>query len=81
LSTLSRVGTIIAVIFLLGILPLLSGRDIAASIFRTRYAEGEMTPEALDAIRRELGLEAGPLGAFFAWVGKAVQGDFGVSWT
>ncbi|MGY3127767.1 peptide/nickel transport system permease protein [Agrococcus sp. UYP33] len=81
ISTLSRVGTILVVIFLLGILPLLSGRDIAASVFRTRYAEGEMTPEALEAIRRELGLEAGPLGAFFAWVGKAVQGDFGVSWT
>ncbi|MET4098536.1 peptide/nickel transport system permease protein [Agrococcus sp. UYP10] len=81
ISTLSRIGTIIAVIFLLGILPLLSGRDIAASVFRTRYAEGEMTPEALESIRSELGLEAGPLGAFFAWVGNAVQGDFGVSWT
>ena len=81
ISTLSRVATIIGVIFLLGILPLLSGRDIAVSVFRTRYSEGEMTPEALDAIRQELGLEAGPIGAFFAWVGKAIQGDFGVSWT
>lgn len=81
ISTLSRIGTILVVIFLLGILPLLSGRDVAASIFRTRYAEGEMTPEALEAIRRELGLEGGPVGAFLAWIGRAVQGDFGVSWT
>ncbi len=81
ISTVSRVATILVVIFLLGILPLLSGRDIAASIFRTRYAEGEMTPEALEAIRREIGLDGGVLGAFFAWLGKAVQGDFGLSWT
>ena len=37
ISTLSRVGTICLVIFLLGILPLLSGRDVAVSVFRTRY--------------------------------------------
>ncbi len=81
ISTLSRIGTILVVVFLLGILPLLSGRDIAESVFRTRYSEGEMTPEALEAIRQELGLDQGVLGAFFAWVGNAVQGDFGVSWT
>ena len=81
ISTLSRVVTILLVVFLLGILPMLSGRDIAASVFRTRYAEGEMTPEALEAIRQELGLDGGPLGAFFAWFGNAIQGDFGVSWT
>lgn len=81
ISTLSRILTICLVIFLLGILPLLSGRDVAVTVFRTRYSEGEMTPEALDAIRRELGLEGGALGAFFAWVGNALQGDFGVSWT
>lgn len=81
ISTLSRVGTICLVIFLLGILPLLSGRDVAVSVFRTRYSEGEMTPAALEAIRQELGLDSGPFGAFLAWLGNAVQGDFGVSWT
>ncbi len=81
ISTASRIGTILLVIFLLGILPLLSGRDIAATVFRSRYAEGEMTPAALEAIRQELGLDGGPVGAFFAWLGNAVQGDFGVSWT
>lgn len=77
----SRIATILMVIFLLGILPLLSGRDVAASVFRARYAEGEMTDEALEAIRRELGLEGGPFGAFVSWIGNALQGDFGVSWT
>ena len=81
ISMLSRIATILAVIFLLGILPILSGRDIATSVFRSRYSEGEMTPEALEAIRLELGLDDGVLGAFFVWVGNALRGDFGVSWT
>ncbi|UBH07437.1 ABC transporter permease [Leucobacter sp. Psy1] len=80
ISTVSRIVTILGVIFLLGILPILSGRDIAMSVFRSRYAEGEASPEALESIRDELGLDGGALGAFFAWLGNAVQGDFGVSW-
>ena len=79
-STFSRVVTILGVVFLLGILPLLSGRDIAASVFRARYSEGEMTPEVLDGIRAGLGLDGGVFGAFFVWLGNAVQGDFGTSW-
>ncbi|UOQ59320.1 ABC transporter permease subunit [Leucobacter rhizosphaerae] len=81
ISTLSRIVTILAVIFLLGILPLLTGRDIAESVYRSRYSEGEMSPEALAGIREELGLDGGVLGAFFTWIGNALQGDFGVSWT
>lgn len=80
ISTASRIVTILGVIFLLGVLPLLSGRDIAKSVFRARYSEGEMTPELLEGIRRELGLDGGVFGAFFAWIVNAVQGDFGTSW-
>lgn len=79
-SIASRVVTVVLVVFLLGILPILSGRDVAVSVFRSRYSEGEMTPEALESIRQELGLDAGVLGSFFVWVKKALQGDFGVSW-
>ena len=80
ISTISRIVTILLVIFLLGILPLLSGRDLAMSVFRSRYTEGEATPEQLDAIRQELGLDGGPIGVFFSWIGGVLQGDFGVSW-
>lgn len=76
----SRIVTILVVVFILGIMPLLSGRDIAMSVYRSRYAEGEVSPGALEAIRKELGLEGGPLGVFFNWLGGAVRGDFGVSW-
>jgi len=80
ISMTSRIVTILLVIFLLGILPLLSGRDIAMSVFRSRYAEGEATPEQLEAIRQELGLDGGPIGVFLSWIGGALRGDFGVSW-
>ena len=80
-SAVSRVVTILAIVFLLGILPLLSGRDVALSVYRSRYAEGEPSPAELDEIRQELGLDGGPLGTFFSWFGHAIRGDFGVSWT
>ncbi|MFT4297457.1 MAG: ABC transporter permease subunit [Micropruina sp.] len=72
--------TIVAVIFLLSILPTLSGRDVAVSIYRARFSEGEIAPEALEAIRREIGADQSPLTSFFAWLGKALRGDFGESW-
>lgn len=80
ISGISRTVTILAVVFLIGILPLLTGRDVAMSVYRTRYAEGAVDPQALEAIRQDLGIENGPIGAFFAWFGNAIQGDFGVSW-
>ncbi|MFT3796863.1 ABC transporter permease subunit [Microbacterium sp.] len=76
----SRVVTIVGVVFLLSIIPLLSGRDQAVSIFRARSAEGEITEEALEAIRREIGLDAGPFGSFTTWFGGVLRGDLGVSW-
>lgn len=39
------------------------------------------TPEAVAALRHELGLEAGALGRYGAWVGGMVTGDFGISYT
>lgn len=81
IAGLSRVVMIFLVVFLLGVLPLLSGRDVATSVYRARYAEGEIDPQALEAIRQELGLENGVFGAFIAWLGNAVRGDLGTSWT
>ncbi len=37
------------------------------------------TPEAVAAIRQELGLDRTPVTRYFDWLGSAVQGDFGVS--
>jgi len=38
-------------------------------------------PEALNALRDELDLNASPIKRYFGWLGAIVQGDFGVSYT
>lgn len=78
--TASRVVTVLGVVLLLGMLPWLSDRDPALSILRARSAEQEATEEALDAIRRDLGLDVGPLRMFWDWFTGIVQGDPGTSW-
>ena len=37
------------------------------------------TPEAVAAIRKQLGLDQPPVTRYFQWLGAAIQGDFGVS--
>jgi len=39
------------------------------------------SPETLAALRSELGLDAGPVARYLAWVGGMVTGDFGISYT
>ncbi len=76
----SRVVAVCGVVVIVGLLPWLSGRDPARSILRARSAEQEATPEALNAIRRELGLDAGPARMFADWLAGLLRGDAGTSW-
>ena len=39
------------------------------------------TPENLTALRAELGLDAGPMARYLAWVGGMLTGDLGISYT
>jgi peptide/nickel transport system permease protein len=39
------------------------------------------TPEAVAALRAELGLEAGAVSRYLGWVGGMLTGDFGISYT
>jgi peptide/nickel transport system permease protein len=39
------------------------------------------TPEAVAALRAELGLDAGPVARYLGWVGGMLRGDFGISYT
>lgn len=77
---ISRAGALALIVAVVGLLPWLSGRDPALSVLRARSAEQEPTKEALDAVRRELGLGAGPLALFGDWFGDVLRGDFGRSW-
>jgi peptide/nickel transport system permease protein len=78
---LSRLGALALITVVVGLLPWLSGRDPALSVLRARSAEQEPTPEALDAVRRQLGLDAGPVDVFTGWVSGLLRADLGRSWT
>jgi peptide/nickel transport system permease protein len=77
---LSRFLTLAAVVFIIGVLPWLSGRDPALQILRARSAEQVPTDEALAGIRSEIGLDSGPFVLFGKWLAKLLQGDAGTSW-
>ncbi|MFC6356700.1 ABC transporter permease subunit [Luethyella okanaganae] len=79
-TSASRVATLCGVVFLIGLLPWLSGRSPEITVLRARYAELEPTPEVLASIRAQLGLDRGPLGLFGDWLGGVLTGDWGTSW-
>lgn len=80
LPTLSRLLTLGGVVVLVGLLPWLSGRDPALSILRARAGDQNPTPEALAAIREQLGLAMGPLEKLQHWFTGLLHGDAGTSW-
>lgn len=80
LGTLSRIASAIALLLVAGALPWLSRTDPAAAVLRARYAELEPTPQALAAIREELGLDGGPVQASLRWWSGVLRGDLGHSW-
>ena len=77
---LTRLLCLLAVLTAVGLLPWLSGRDPALTVLRARSAEQEATPEALAAIREDLGLGAGPLSLLRSWASGLLRGDLGTSW-
>ncbi|MFE2754894.1 ABC transporter permease subunit [Actinosynnema sp. NPDC059335] len=79
-ALVARVVGLAAVVAVVGLLPWSSGRDPALSVLRARSAEQEPTAEALAAVRRELGLDAGPVALFGDWLGGVLRGDLGRSW-
>ncbi|MGK5696012.1 ABC transporter permease subunit [Streptomyces sp. URMC 128] len=79
-ATLTRLLCLIAVLAAVGLLPWLSGRDPALAVLRARSAEQDPTKEALDSVRRDLGLDAGPLSLLAHWASDLLHGDLGTSW-
>ncbi|WP_433546564.1 ABC transporter permease subunit [Streptomyces sp. CA-294286] len=69
-------GLLVAV----ALLPWLSRTDPALTVLRTRSAEQNPTPEALAAVREQLGLDDGPLTLLGRWCGGLLRGDAGTSW-
>lgn len=79
-AALIRVLCLIAVLAAVGLLPWLSGRDPALAVLRARSAEQNPTEEALDSVRQDLGLDAGPLSLLGGWASDLLHGDLGASW-
>ena len=48
--------------------------------FAQTYLGQSATPQAVENIRRELGLDQPAVTRYLSWLGGAVQGDFGTSW-
>ncbi|GAA2664833.1 ABC transporter permease subunit [Streptomyces vastus] len=63
-----------------GLLPWLSRTDPALTVLKARSAERDPTPEALEAVRSQLGLDTGPLRLLGSWLGGLLRGDAGRSW-
>ncbi|MDQ0751498.1 peptide/nickel transport system permease protein [Streptomyces africanus] len=79
-AALTRLFCLITVLAAVGLLPWLSGRDPALAVLRARSAEQDRTEEALDSVRRDLGLDAGPLSLLGGWASDLLHGDLGTSW-
>lgn len=77
---LSRVGALLAVVMVIGMLPWLSGQSPEYTVLRARYADLEATPESLAMVRAELGLDRGPVVVFLDWFAGMLTGNFGRSW-
>ncbi|MBC3762157.1 ABC transporter permease subunit [Quadrisphaera sp. RL12-1S] len=76
----SRLGAVAAALVVVGVLPWLSGRDPALTVLRARSEEQVATPEALAAVRADLGLAPTAGEQLLRWAGGVVRADLGASW-
>ena len=72
---------IIAVVsFLIFLSPLVSGIDPATAVMQAQVLDRQPTPEAVERMKRELGLDRPLLVQYAAWVGRVARGDMGISY-
>jgi peptide/nickel transport system permease protein len=61
--------------------PMLSEGDPARTILLANSNALDLPPEAVEALRKELGLDRSLTVQYFSWLGKALTGDFGKSFS
>jgi ABC-type dipeptide/oligopeptide/nickel transport system permease component len=72
---------VLAASLLVFLLPRLAGVDTARSVVRSRVAEAEPDPEVAARVTRELGLDRSWAEQFLRWLGRALTGDLGLSFS
>ena len=80
---LQRVTAFATILFvaswLIFLLPYLTGVDPVMSIIRARVGERVIQPEAVEALRQELGLNKSAVAQYQDWLGRLLRGDLGLS--
>ncbi|MER8158747.1 ABC transporter permease subunit [Streptomyces sp. NPDC094472] len=80
LSALWRLALAGVLLCGIGLLPWLSRTDPARTVLKAREADREPSPELLESLRSQLGLDAGPLRLLGRWLAGLPHGDAGRSW-
>jgi len=76
---LQRLGLSAGLLLAVSIL-IFGGVEALPGDFAQTYLGQSATPQAIENIRSQLGLERPITTRYFEWLGNAVQGDFGESW-
>ena len=72
---------IVAVVsFLIFLSPLISGIDPATAVLQAQVLDRQPTPEAVERMKGELGLDRPLLLQYAAWLGRVARGDMGRSY-
>jgi peptide/nickel transport system permease protein len=75
------VGTLLIVSFLVFLIPYLTPGDPARKILRARVNGLDVDPAALENLRHKYGLDRPLLAQYWDWLGNALRGDLGLSYT
>jgi peptide/nickel transport system permease protein len=75
------VGTLVVVSFVVFLIPYLTPGDPARKILRARVSDLDADPAALERLREQYGLDRPLLVQYGDWLGDALRGDLGLSYT
>ncbi|SDL35366.1 peptide/nickel transport system permease protein [Ensifer sp. YR511] len=76
---LQRLGLSVGLLFAVSLM-IFGGIEALPGDFATTYLGQSATPQAVENIRKDLGLDRPWTERYVSWLGGAVQGDFGTSW-
>ena len=72
---------IVAIVsFLIFLSPLISGIDPATAVLQAQVLDRQPTPEAVERLKSDLGLDRPLLVQYAAWLGRVARGDMGSSY-